>query len=75
VVRPFYLNRPECPHTLTGGNVNVTDNDGDTPLYTVENVQTARFLVENGAIVARQNLEGVSVRSISPFLLATWPFR
>lgn len=48
-----------------GGDVNVTDDDGDTPLYTVENVETARFLVDNGAIVNRQNLEGVSV-SIRP---------
>jgi ankyrin repeat protein len=46
----------------SGGDVNVTDNDGDTPLYTVEDVPTARFLVEHGAIIARQNLEGVSVR-------------
>ncbi|KAF9565220.1 ankyrin [Agrocybe pediades] len=43
-----------------GGDVNITDSDGDTPLYTVENVETARFLVEHGAVVARQNLEGIS---------------
>ncbi|KAI0314614.1 hypothetical protein OF83DRAFT_1063551, partial [Amylostereum chailletii] len=43
-----------------GGDVNVVDNDGDTPLYTVETVETARFLVEHGAIVRRQNHEGVS---------------
>ncbi|KDR76328.1 hypothetical protein GALMADRAFT_247717 [Galerina marginata CBS 339.88] len=43
-----------------GGNVNITDSDGDTPLYTVENIETARYLVEHGAVVARQNLEGVS---------------
>ncbi|PPQ76478.1 hypothetical protein CVT26_012553 [Gymnopilus dilepis] len=43
-----------------GGDVNITDADGDTPLYTVENLETARYLVEHGAIVARQNLEGVS---------------
>lgn len=47
----------------------MSDDDGDTPLYTVENVQTARFLVENGAIVARQNLEGVSVCIPSPCIL------
>ncbi len=47
----------------------MSDDDGDTPLYTVENVQTARFLVENGAIVARQNLEGVSVCT---FYLGEW---
>ncbi|KAF8149848.1 ankyrin [Crassisporium funariophilum] len=43
-----------------GGDVNIADNDGDTPLYTVENVETARFLVEHGAVVARQNSEGIS---------------
>jgi hypothetical protein len=42
--------------------VNITDNDGDTPLYTVENLETARFLVQHGAVVARQNIEGISVR-------------
>jgi hypothetical protein len=52
-----------------GGDVNVSDDDGDTPLYTVENVQTARFLVEKGAIVARQNLEGVSVCIPPPCIL------
>ncbi|KAI0749587.1 ankyrin [Daedaleopsis nitida] len=43
-----------------GGDVNITDEDGDTPLYVVENVETARFLVEHGAIVSRQNAEGLS---------------
>ncbi|KAI9512049.1 ankyrin [Russula earlei] len=41
-----------------GGNVNVTDEDGDTPLYSVENVETARFLVDNGADLAWRNHEG-----------------
>ncbi|KZV62912.1 ankyrin [Peniophora sp. CONT] len=43
-----------------GGDVNVTDDDGDTPLYTVENVETATWLVQHGAVVERQNSEGVS---------------
>ncbi|KAH9850256.1 ankyrin [Lenzites betulinus] len=43
-----------------GGDVNVTDNDGDTPLYVVENVETARFLVEHGAAINRQNDEGIT---------------
>jgi len=46
-----------------GGDVNVTDSDGDTPLYVVEDVATARFLVEHGAIVDHRNFEGVSVRA------------
>ena len=45
-----------------GGDVNVTDQDGDTPLYVVENVETARYLVEHGANTNRQNDEGLSVR-------------
>ncbi|KAI0649256.1 ankyrin [Trametes meyenii] len=43
-----------------GGDVNVTDNDGDTPLYVVESIETARWLVEHGATVNRQNDEGLS---------------
>ena len=45
----------------SGGDVNVTDEDGDTPLYTVENVETATWLVQHGAAVNRQNSEGISV--------------
>ncbi|KAI0090165.1 ankyrin repeat-containing domain protein [Irpex rosettiformis] len=43
-----------------GGDVNITDEDGDTPLYTVENVATAQWLVEHGAVINRTNSEGVS---------------
>ncbi|KAF8071732.1 hypothetical protein FPV67DRAFT_1482477 [Lyophyllum atratum] len=43
-----------------GGDVNVADEDGDTPLYTVENIETARFLVDHGATIDRRNSEGVS---------------
>ncbi|KAG6861030.1 hypothetical protein C0995_004733 [Termitomyces sp. Mi166 len=50
-----------------GGNVNITDSDGDTPLYTVEDVQTARFLVEHGATIDHRNADGISVR-LPPFL-------
>lgn len=49
-----------------GGDVNITDEDGDTPLYTVEDVATARWLVEHGAVVDRTNGEGVSVRITLP---------
>jgi uncharacterized protein len=44
-----------------GGDVNVTDEDGDTPLYTVETLEVAQWLVEHGAIVDRVNAEGISV--------------
>jgi len=43
-----------------GGDVNVTDEDGDTPLYTVENSETARFLIDNGADPTWQNNEGLT---------------
>lgn len=46
--------------------MNTTDDDGDTPLYTVENVETARYLVEHGATVDRRNNEGIQVRPASP---------
>ncbi|KAH8826374.1 ankyrin [Flagelloscypha sp. PMI_526] len=43
-----------------GGNVNITDSDGDTPLYTVETTATAQYLVQHGAIVDRVNNDGIS---------------
>ncbi|KAJ3759273.1 ankyrin [Lentinula raphanica] len=43
-----------------GGDVNIVDSDGDTPLYTVENVDTAQYLVEKGATIDRVNEEGIS---------------
>ncbi|KAF8896285.1 ankyrin repeat-containing domain protein [Infundibulicybe gibba] len=43
-----------------GGDVNITDADGDSPLYTVENVETARFLVQHGAVIDRTNNESIS---------------
>jgi hypothetical protein len=41
--------------------VNITDEEGDTPLYTAESVTVAQFLVEHGALVDVTNSEGVSV--------------
>ncbi|CAE6515305.1 unnamed protein product [Rhizoctonia solani] len=43
-----------------GGDVNVTDEEGDTPLFTAETVAVAQFLVENGALVDVRNSEGIS---------------
>ncbi|KAJ3123041.1 hypothetical protein HK098_002261 [Nowakowskiella sp. JEL0407] len=40
------------------GNINITDNDGDTPLHFVEDAETAKFLIENGADWKIQNSEG-----------------
>jgi len=45
----------------TGGDVNITDGDGDTPLYTVENIETAQWLIDHGALIDRRNNDGVSV--------------
>jgi hypothetical protein len=39
----------------------VSDEDGDTPLYTVENIETARFLVDNGADLMWRNNDGLTV--------------
>ncbi|KAF8557422.1 ankyrin [Imleria badia] len=43
-----------------GGDVNITDEDGDTPLYTVENIDTARWLIDHGAVIDRRNGAGIS---------------
>ncbi|KAG8213402.1 hypothetical protein J3R82DRAFT_11902 [Butyriboletus roseoflavus] len=47
-----------------GGDVNITDEDGDTPLYTVENIDTAQWLIDHGAVIDWRNRAGVSVRSL-----------
>lgn len=57
-----HLSHSNHTHAFQGGDVNIADSDGDTPLYTVENLETARFLVQHGAVVARHNNEGISVR-------------
>ena len=45
-----------------GGNVNIADEDGDTPLYTVESIGVAQYLIEHGATTDRRNSDGQSVR-------------
>lgn len=48
--------------------MNVTDEDGDTPLYTVETVETAQWLVSRGATIDIRNSEGTSVSPpLTPF--------
>jgi len=44
-----------------GGSVNVTDEDNETPLFTVESVGVARYLVEKGATPDWKNAEGQTV--------------
>jgi ankyrin repeat protein len=46
-----------------GGDINIADDDGETPLYTVESIDTARFLVSKGADVAWRNSDGITVRA------------
>lgn len=41
--------------------MNVTDEDGDTPLFTVENIETARFLIDNEADPVWRNHDGLTV--------------
>ena len=50
-----------------GGDINLTDEDGETPLFTVESVEFAREMVERGADPTRQNEDGlrVSLASLS----------
>ncbi|KAK0500539.1 ankyrin repeat-containing domain protein, partial [Armillaria luteobubalina] len=43
-----------------GGDINITDDDGETPLYVVEDVVTTRWLIDHGAVIDRTNKEGVS---------------
>ncbi|KAH7106544.1 ankyrin [Auriculariales sp. MPI-PUGE-AT-0066] len=43
-----------------GGDVNITDEDGDTPLYTVESVPVARWLIDHGADPTHRNSEGLT---------------
>lgn len=43
-----------------GGDVNLADEDGDTPLYVVESVPAAEWLVAHGADAAHKNGEGKS---------------
>lgn len=43
-----------------GGDINLRDDDGDTPLYVVESVDAARWLVEHGADASITNDEGLT---------------
>jgi ankyrin repeat protein len=45
-----------------GGNVNLTDDDGETPLFVAESVETAQLLLELGADPLHKSKEGLTVR-------------
>jgi len=51
-----------------GGDINLRDDDGDTPLYVVESVEMARWMIERGAEWGVVNEEGLSVSLCSPVL-------
>ncbi|GAA6061651.1 hypothetical protein JCM10212_002528 [Sporobolomyces blumeae] len=55
-------NHPDILRYLVehGGDINITDDDGDTPLYVVENVGIARLVVELGGDPNWRNEEGVT---------------
>jgi hypothetical protein len=43
-----------------GGNIDVEDFDGDTPLFVVETPEVAKFLIEKGADASHRNHEGTT---------------
>lgn len=50
-----------------GGDINLKDDDGDSPLYVVESVEMARWMVAHGADPSLTNDEGLTVRPILLF--------
>jgi hypothetical protein len=50
-----------------GGDINLRDDDGDTPLYVVESLEMARWMIERGADWGLVNEEGLSVSRLFSF--------
>ncbi len=46
-----------------GANINITDSDGETPLFVVESAEMARQLIQLGVDPTIKNNEGQSVSS------------
>ena len=65
--------RPEVLRWLVGkgGNINVVDDDGDTPLFACETRQMAELCVELGADPPHRNHDGFTVRGRRGMLRAT----
>ena len=59
-------NHPEILTYLVekGGDINITDDDGETPLFVVENVSMARLIVELGGNPNHRNQEGMTVSNL-----------
>jgi hypothetical protein len=53
------------PPSHQGGDVNIRDSDGDTPLYSVESMDTAQYLINHGALIDIKNYENLSVRILN----------
>ncbi|KAK9457729.1 ankyrin repeat-containing domain protein [Dipodascopsis uninucleata] len=45
---------------VEGGNINITDDDNETPLFVAEDIDTAKLLVKLGADTEFKNLEGLT---------------
>lgn len=48
-----------------GGNVNLADPDGDTPLHVTEHEEAAKWLVAHGADATRKNSDGLTPAMIA----------
>lgn len=46
-----------------GGNINITDEDEETPLFVVESVDMAKLVLELGGDPSHRNAEGNTVRA------------
>lgn len=47
-----------------GGDPNLTDDDGETPLYVVETIEVAKFLIDNGTDPKWKNQEGLTAAEL-----------
>lgn len=62
-----------CLRTLllignAGGDVNILDDDNETPLFVVESIEVAKWLVDHGADIKRRNNEHLTVSSLSSLI-------
>ena len=54
--------------SFAGGDVNMIDNDNETPLYVVETIEVAQWLVNHGADPQWKNADRLHVSSSPPKL-------
>jgi ankyrin repeat protein len=55
-----------------GGDINVVDDEGETPLFTVETMEAAQYLIAHGADAQWKNSDGqeVSPRPLYGFAMS-----